>query len=78
MASMVLVNGLPPTFSTDHLRSLFMPFGTVRSAVFASPTRGNNLGSGYVQMASDSEALLAVKVLHGLAVSGHPIATYLW
>lgn len=78
MTYVILVDGLPPAFSSDQLRRLFVPYGTVRSVIFASPTKGHTLGFGYIQMASDSEAVQAVKALHGTPVSGYPIGAYLW
>jgi len=55
------------TFSvTDaDLEDLFAPFGEVRSAqVVVDRQTGRSRGFGFVEMASDAEALAAIEALH--------------
>lgn len=56
----VYVGNLPAEFSDAELKTLFEPFGTVRSA-----TIGDEKGYGFVEMPVKSEARKAVDELRG-------------
>jgi RNA recognition motif-containing protein len=75
-ASAVLIYGLPPSCPTQKVRELFERFGTVRSVILSTPSRGHPLLSGYIEMTTEAEAELAVKALHGVPVGDCPIKAY--
>jgi RNA recognition motif-containing protein len=64
------VDGLPPSFSTQHLKDLFAPFGTVLSALVITDSTGQSLRMGEVEMATPLEAERAIWRLHRSYVQG--------
>jgi hypothetical protein len=64
------VDGLPPSFSTQHLKDLFAPFGTVLSAWVITDPGGQSLRMGEVEMSTPGEAQKAKGKLHRSYVQG--------
>jgi RNA recognition motif-containing protein len=58
------VDGLPPSFSTQHVLDLFTPFGTVLSARVITDPRGQSLRMGEVELSTPREAQKALRTLH--------------
>jgi RNA recognition motif-containing protein len=65
-AMMIYVGNLEYTVTSDELRALFDPFGTVTMAEVQVKSRtGQSRGFGLVEMTSESEAKAAINALHG-------------
>ena len=72
----IYVGNLPPGFTEHELRHEFIPFGVVLSAVIMNHQRigsGQRNGYGFVEMASESEAKVAMKKLNGSTIKGKAI-----
>jgi RNA recognition motif-containing protein len=68
----VFVANLPPEFTDDQLAEAFDPFGMVLSAFVArDPATGKRLRYGFVDIATERAAKLAVAAMNGTAVDGH-------
>ena len=68
----VFVANLPPEFTDDQLAEAFDPFGMVLSAFVArDPASGKRLRYGFVDIATERAAKLAVAAMNGTAVDGH-------
>lgn len=65
-----MVEGLPPSFSTQQLTELFAPFGTVRSARVITDSSGQSLRMGEVELATPHEARKAIGALNRSSVQG--------
>jgi len=65
-----MVDGLPPSFSTQHLKDLFAPFGTVLSAWVITDSTGQSLCMGEVEMSTPQEAQRAMGTLNRSSVEG--------
>lgn len=65
-----MVEGLPPSFSTQQLTDLFAPFGTVRSALIIIDPTGKSLCMGEVDMSTPQEAERVMRGLHRSQVQG--------
>ena len=62
----IYVGNLDYGMTSEELRALFEPFGTVRSAEVQVKTRtGQSRGFGLVEMPDDAEAEAAIAALHG-------------
>ena len=70
MGTKLRVDGLPPSFSSQHLNDLFAPFGTVLSASVITDPRGQSLRMGEVEMSTPGEAQQALRTLHRSYVQG--------
>jgi RNA recognition motif-containing protein len=70
----VFVANLPPEFTDDQLAEAFDPFGMVLSAFVArDPATGKRLRYGFVDIATERAAKLAVAAMNGTAIDGHNI-----
>jgi RNA recognition motif-containing protein len=68
----VFVANLPPDLTEDELAEAFDPFGIVLSAFIArDPETGKRLRYGFVDIATERAALLAVKAMNGTEIDGH-------
>jgi RNA recognition motif-containing protein len=68
----VFVANLPPDFTDDQLAEAFDPFGIVLSAFVArDPATGKRLRYGFVDIATERAAKLAVAAMNGTAIDGH-------
>ena len=68
----VFVANLPPEFSDDQLAEAFDSFGIVLSASVArDPATGKRLRYGFVDIATERAAKLAVESMNGAAIDGH-------
>ena len=68
----VFVANLPPEFSDDQLAETFDAFGIVLSATVArDPATGKKLRYGFVDIATERAAKLAVESMNGAAVDGY-------
>ena len=65
-----MVEGLPPSFSAQHLKELFTPFGIVLSALIITDPAGKSLRMGEVEMSTPNEAAQAKRNLHRARVQG--------
>ncbi len=70
MGTKLVVEGLPPLFSTQELTDLFAPFGTVLSALIVIDPTGKSLRMGEVEMSTPQEAARAARALHRAQVQG--------
>jgi RNA recognition motif-containing protein len=67
----VFVGNLPPDFQDERLAEAFDPFGIVLSAVVArDPDTGARLRYGFVDIATDKAANIAISALHGTQIDG--------
>ncbi len=67
----IYVGNLPYTFSSEDLRKLFAPYGTVSSAeVLSDRDTGRSRGFGFVQMDNKDEAQKAIGELNGTDLDG--------
>jgi RNA recognition motif-containing protein len=68
----VFVANLPPEFSDDQLAEAFDSFGIVLSASIArDPATGKRLRYGFVDIATERAANLAVESMNGAAIDGY-------
>ena len=68
----VFVANLPPDLTEDELAEAFDPFGIVLSAFIArDPENGKRLRYGFVDIATERAAKLAVEAMNGTAIGGH-------
>jgi RNA recognition motif-containing protein len=68
----VFVANLPPEFSDDELAEAFDSFGIVLSAFVArDPATGKRLRYGFVDIATERAAKLAVESMNGIAIGGY-------
>lgn len=68
----VFVANLPPEFSDDQLAEAFDSFGIVLSATIArDPVSGKRLRYGFVDIATERAAQLAVDSMNGAAIDGY-------
>jgi RNA recognition motif-containing protein len=74
MAKKLYVGGLSYDTTDDQLREAFAKFGTVESAkVIMDRDFNRSKGFGFVEMASNSEALKAMQGLNGTMLDGKQI-----
>lgn len=70
----IYVGNLDYALTSDDLRTLFEPFGTVVSAEVQCRTRtGQSRGFGIVDMADPREAESAISALNGQEFRGRPL-----
>jgi RNA recognition motif-containing protein len=70
----VFVANLPPDLTDDQLAEAFDPFGMVLSAFVArDPATGKRLRYGFVDIATERAAKLAVSAMNGTAIDGHQL-----
>jgi RNA recognition motif-containing protein len=68
----VFVANLPPEFTDDQLAEAFDSFGMVLSAFIArDPATGKRLRYGFVDIATERAAKLAVESMNGAAIDGY-------
>jgi RNA recognition motif-containing protein len=68
----LFVANLPPEFSDDRLAEAFDSFGIVLSASIArDPATGKRLRYGFVDIATERAAKLAVESMNGAAIDGY-------
>jgi RNA recognition motif-containing protein len=68
----VFVANLPPEFSDEQLAEAFDTFGIVLSASIArDPVTGKRLRYGFVDIATERAAKLAVEAMNGAEVAGY-------
>jgi len=68
----VFVANLPPEFSDEQLAEAFDSYGIVLSASIAcDPTTGKRLRYGFVDIATERAAKLAVEAMNGAAVDSY-------
>jgi RNA recognition motif-containing protein len=68
----VFVANLPPDLTEDELAEAFDPFGIVLSAFIArDPETGKRLRYGFVDIATEKAAKLAVESMNGTQIDGH-------
>ncbi|MBA5868929.1 MAG: RNA-binding protein [Nitrospira sp. CR2.1] len=73
MGKKLFVEGFPESDTDQQLYDLFAPFGRVVSARVVRGHRGESLRFGFVEMASDEEAVRAQAALHGTLREGHSL-----
>jgi RNA recognition motif-containing protein len=68
----VFIANLPPEFSDEQLAEAFDPFGIVLSATIArDPETGKRLRYGFVDIATERAAQLAVAAMNGKTIDGY-------
>jgi RNA recognition motif-containing protein len=68
----VFVANLPPDLTEDELAEAFDPYGIVLSASIArDPENGKRLRYGFVDIATEKAAKVAVEAMNGAALDGH-------
>ena len=74
MPKNIYVGNLPYDTTGDDLVELFQSYGTVSSGqVIIDKFSGRSRGFGFVEMASDDEALAAIEALNGTPFGGRPL-----
>ncbi len=74
MAKRLYVGNLPYSVNSSSLEQLFSQYGTVSSAqVIEDRETGRSKGFGFVEMASDDEAVAAMNALNGQRHDGRPL-----
>jgi RNA recognition motif-containing protein len=70
----IFVANLPPEFTDDELAEAFDSFGIVLSASIArDPTTGKRLRYGFVDIATERAAKLAVTAVNGTQIHGYTL-----
>ena len=70
----VFVANLPPEFTEDELAETFDSFGIVlRASIARDPGTGKRLRYGFVDIATDRAAKLAVTTMNGTQVHGYTL-----
>ena len=69
----LIVDGLPLSVTATDLQDLFRPFGLVAWVRLATDRCGCSLRYGYVVMANEADAVLAMKALNGMPLAGLPM-----
>ena len=73
MGKKLFVEGFPESFTDQQLYDLFVPFGQVLSARVIRGHRGESLRFGFVEMASEEEAVRAQQALHRTFLEGQSL-----
>ncbi len=74
MTSKLYVGSLPYSVNDEALSKIFSPFGSVESArVITDRATGLSKGFGFVEMASEEEAALAIQNLNGSDCQGRTL-----
>lgn len=74
MNKRLFVGNLPWRIRDEELRDLFLPHGEVHYArVVADPDSGRSRGFGFVEMADESGAQIALEVLEGMRIDGREL-----
>lgn len=69
----LVVDGLSLSMTSDDLRELFMPFGTVVWARVVMDRYGQSMAYGYVAMGTDEQAAKAIEGLHGKLIGSRKL-----
>lgn len=78
MGKKILIENLPKSFHSDDLKNLFTPYGTVLAAkVFFDSLSNRSLRFGYVEMSTETEAILARNNLNGRFVDEYRLLVIL-
>lgn len=70
MEKLLFVEGFPATMTDHELSSLFASVGRVSSARVVKDHMGESLRFGYVDMASEAEAVAAKQAFHRTHIEG--------
>jgi cold-inducible RNA-binding protein len=74
MSNKLYVGNLSYDVTSDQLRGMFGPYGSVQSAKVASDRETNrSKGFGFVEMASEQEARAAITGMHGTIADGRTL-----
>jgi RNA recognition motif-containing protein len=74
MANKLFIGSLPFATTSDELREVFAKVGEVASAnVVTDKMTGRSRGFGFVEMAKDEDAKVAIEKLNGSEVGGRKI-----
>ena len=73
MGKKLFVDGFPTSCTDQQLYDLFVPFGQVLSARVIRGHRGESLRFGFVEMASEEEAVRAQQALHRTFLEGQSL-----
>ena len=71
--SALIIDGLSLSVTSDDLREMLSPYGTVVWCRIALDRWGNSLRYGYVVMDTEDHALKALEALNGTTLAGLPI-----
>ena len=68
------VGNLPHAVTDEELREVFVPYGTVKSAmVIMDQTTEKSRGFGFVEMGQMTEGLAAIQALNGKPLQGRSL-----
>jgi len=73
MGKILFVEGFPASCMDQQRYAFFAPFGQVVSARVVRGHRGESLRFGFVEMASEEDAVLAQQALHRTLLEGQPL-----
>lgn len=74
MAKKLYVGGLPYSTTNDELKEAFSAAGNVASAtILMDKMTGRSRGFGFVEMATDEEAMKAIEMLNGKDFGGRKL-----
>jgi RNA recognition motif-containing protein len=71
--SALIVDGLSLSVTSDDLKELFVPFGSVLWTQVATDPFRRSLGFGYVVMETDDQASRAAEALNGHSLAGRKL-----
>lgn len=78
MGKKLLIENLPKTYQSCDLETLFSPYGTVLAAkVFFDTLSNRSLRFGYVEMATETEAMQARNNLNGRFIDEYQLLVIL-
>lgn len=75
--SAIIIDGLSLSVTSDDLREMLSPYGSVVWCRIAVDRWGNSLRYGYVVMDTEHSALKAIEALNGKMPAGLPITVAL-
>jgi RNA recognition motif-containing protein len=73
MGKILFVEGFPESYTDQQLYDFFAPFGPVVSARVVRGRTGESLRFGFVEMASEEEAVQAQQALHRTWIEGQSL-----
>ncbi len=73
MGKILFVDGFPESCTDQRLYDFFAPFGQVISARVVRGHRRESLRFGFVEMASEEDAVRAKEALHRTWLEGQPL-----
>jgi hypothetical protein len=71
MSVLICIDGLPITLTSDDLQRLGGQYGRVLNAWSVKAPNGQSLGFGYLEVATEADAEVLIRMLNGSVHLGH-------